>query len=307
MIIIDDYLLNPEQRLYWGYLVAALSIAILYYVVSPKPNSIQLKTVFGKAKAYWFHPSATLDYRYFIAVWLIKVYLLLPLLLSAESVALYVNLALQKLHSPLHLALPNWLITLLYTTSLFLTSEFTRYWLHRWLHTVPWLWQFHKVHHSAEILTPLTFYRVHPFENFLFGLRYALTVGIVTGIFLWGVGSGLTIYTIGGANIFIWLMAMLGGNLRHSHIYLRYPKALERWFISPAQHQLHHTYQFAARNYGGYLSIFDRLFNTLQTSENIQQPTQFGFPEKMAKPYRGLIGLLKQPFIDCWQLWKKTK
>lgn len=305
MILIDDYLFNPEQRLYWGYLVAALGIAMLYYWVMPRPQTVRVKTLAGQIKAYWFHPSATLDYRYFLAVWLIKVYLLLPLILSAETVALYVNLILQKIHSPLHLALSKWFITLLYTTTLFIASEFTRYWLHRWLHTVPWLWQFHKVHHSAEVLNPLTFYRVHPMENFLFGLRYALTTGIVTGIFLWAFGAGLSIYTIGGANGFIWLMAMLGGNLRHSHIYLRYPQRVERWFISPAQHQLHHTYQFAGRNYGGYLSIFDRIFGTLQTSENIQQPTQFGFPEKMAKHYRSLLDLFKQPFIDCWKLWRK--
>lgn len=299
MSLMEDYLLNPQQRLYWGYLLSAFCIAILYYVT--KLNKASLNEI----KAYWFHPSALLDYGYFIVVGLVKLHIILPLLWSAKTVALYVNLVLLKLAAPLHLNASNLTIALCYTTALFVVSEFSRYWLHRWFHTIPWLWQFHKVHHSAEVLNPVTFYRVHPFENFLFGLRYSLSAGIVTGVFLWLFGTGMNIYMIGGANIFIWLFSMIGGNLRHSHIYLRYPKVLEKWFMSPAQHQLHHTYDYASFNYGGYLGIFDRLFGTLQTSENISKPYQFGFPEKMARYYRSVWHLFKQPFSDCWQLWRK--
>ncbi|MBE2895909.1 sterol desaturase family protein [Pasteurellaceae bacterium HPA106] len=306
MPLIDDYLFNPQQRLYWGYLASALAIALLYMLFQPRRQTTTVRSCLGEIKTYWLHPSALLDYRYFVAVWLVKVYLLLPLILSAKTVALYTNLVLLKLHAPLHLSWSPWLTTLCYTTALFVASEFTRYWLHRWLHTVPWLWQFHKVHHSAPVLNPITFYRVHPMENLLFGLRYALTAGVVTGVFLWAFGAGINVYMIGGANGFIWLMAMLGGNLRHSHIYLRYPKWLEHWLISPAQHQLHHTYEYAARNFGGYLSVFDRTFGTLQTSEHINTPPPFGFPEKMAKHYRTLFDLFKQPFVDCWMLWRKN-
>ncbi|MBE2894986.1 sterol desaturase family protein [Spirabiliibacterium falconis] len=306
MPLLDDYLFNPQQRLYWGYLASAFAIALLYVLCQPRRQATSIRTHLGDAKAYWLHPSALLDYRYFIAVWLVKVYLLLPLILSAKTVALYTNLILLKIHVPLHLMWASWLVTLCYTTALFVASEFSRYWLHRWLHTVPWLWQFHKVHHSAPVLNPITFYRVHPLENVLFGLRYALVAGGVTGVFLWAFGAGIDMYMIGGANIFIWLMAMLGGNLRHSHIYLRYPKWLERWFISPAQHQLHHTYAYAGRNFGGYLSVFDRTFGTLQTSEHIDSPPPFGFPEKMATHYRTLLDLFKQPFVDCWMLWSKN-
>ncbi|QLB13400.1 sterol desaturase/sphingolipid hydroxylase (fatty acid hydroxylase superfamily) [Bisgaardia hudsonensis] len=305
MHIFDDYLLNPEQRIYWLYLLSAFGISLVYYWVQPKPKVTHINTIYGELKAYWLHPSALLDYRYFIAVWLIKLYILLPLLLSAKTVTLYVNLLLLKIHTPLHLQFSALTISLLYTITLFISSEFSRYWLHRWLHTVPLLWQFHKVHHSAEILTPLTFYRVHPVENFLFGLRYAFTAGIVTGLFLWLFGSGLSLYMIGGTNAFIWGMSLIGSNLRHSHIYLRYPKFLERWFISPAQHQLHHTYKYCSKNYGGYLGIFDRLFGTLQLSENINKPTQYGFPKKLAKRYSGLTNLLIRPFIDCKTLWKR--
>src|ERR1039458_8498353 len=35
-------------------------------------------------------------------------------------------------------------------------------------HAIPALWEFHKVHHSAEVLTPLTEMRTHPVEIIAF-------------------------------------------------------------------------------------------------------------------------------------------
>ena len=52
--------------------------------------------------------------------------------------------------------------------------------------------------------------------------------------------------------------------LRHSHVPLRYG-ALEKWLLSPAQHQLHHSVEVQDwdRNYGLLTSIWDRLFSTI--------------------------------------------
>ena len=48
------------------------------------------------------------------------------------------------------------------TVLLFLGYELG-YWFNHWLsHKVPFLWEFHKVHHTAEVLTPITNFRVHP-------------------------------------------------------------------------------------------------------------------------------------------------
>ena len=39
-------------------------------------------------------------------------------------------------------------------------------WFTHWLfHVVPELWEFHKVHHSAEVMTPITAARMHPVEE----------------------------------------------------------------------------------------------------------------------------------------------
>ena len=39
---------------------------------------------------------------------------------------------------------------------------FMNYWIHRFEHWVPELWQLHKIHHSATEMTTLTTYRDHP-------------------------------------------------------------------------------------------------------------------------------------------------
>src|SRR5262249_22699474 len=57
------------------------------------------------------------------------------------------------------------------------------YWFAHWLmHRIPVLWEFHKVHHSAEVLTPLTEWRQHPIELLLFPLCTGTTIGVLYGL-----------------------------------------------------------------------------------------------------------------------------
>ncbi len=306
MDIIQNYFLNPNQRVYWLYLVSTLCLITIYGVfVYFASGQIIIKK--SKLTTYWFHPSAILDYLYFILNTLIKVFLLAPLLLSAKTIALWIWQGLSYLKPDMMYSIdvPDTVIIAIYSLSLFVVSDFTRYWLHRFLHTIPILWAFHKVHHSCEVLNPISFYRIHPVENLLFGIRYSLSTGLVTGVCLWLFGAKLGVWTILGCNAFIFIFLLLGANLRHSHIYLYYPKFIERFFISPAQHQLHHTARFANKNYGGYLGIWDFIFGSWQSAADIEKPKRFGFSKTMAKPYQTLGGLLFQPFIDILHIRKK--
>jgi len=58
---------------------------------------------------------------------------------------------------------------------------------------------------------------------------------------------------------------LFGYNLRHSHIWLSYGPRWSRWFISPAQHQIHHSRkpEHIDRNMGFMFAVWDRLFGTL--------------------------------------------
>ena len=46
-----------------------------------------------------------------------------------------------------------------------LLAEVLQYWAHRATHSVPWLWRFHKVHHSIQEMDWLAAARLHPVDQ----------------------------------------------------------------------------------------------------------------------------------------------
>lgn len=291
-LYIFEYFINPDKRTFWIYLISSFAIAIIYLSYNKKLYKINL------SKKLWLHPSAKLDYYYFVISYLIKIFMIYPIVISAKAVALYV-----KKYLFLHFGymiienIPYETILIFYTLALFIVSDFTRYWIHRLMHTIPFLWEFHKVHHSAKVLTPLTFYRVHPVENILFGFRYSISIGIVTGVFLYFFGAKISIYEVIGANIFVFIFSLFGSNLRHSHIPLGYFNILEYFFISPKQHQIHHSKKFFNKNYGGYLAIWDMLFGSLKLSSSVKT-MKFGIKKEQMKNYDSIGKILFFPFSN---------
>ena len=279
-----SYFLSPNQRIFWIYILSSLLIATVYLHFNPEEKRINM------SKALWLHKSATLDYRYFIISFFIKVWFVIPLLIGTNEVMFFT----QKLLSDTfgfysYHGLSYTEVMVLFTMTLFVVSDFTRYWLHRFMHTIPLLWRFHKVHHSAEVLTPITFYRVHPVENILFGFRFSITIGVVSGIFLYFFGGLLSFMNIWGINIIVFIFNIIGANLRHSHIKLNYFKWIENIFISPFQHQIHHSTTLYNYNFGGYLAIWDLWFGTLKHSSDVKS-IQFGLNGK--NQFKSILDLL---------------
>ena len=262
-------LFSSSKRIYWQYLLSSLFIVLIYLLTLEKKVAKKEMKINLSSKL-WLHKSAVLDYQYFIVSFFIKVLLILPFVFSVQEVTIFVYESLLDYFGYIKVTLFSYSqVIILFTITLFVVSDFTRYWLHRFFHTIPFLWKFHKVHHSAKVLTPITFYRVHPIENLLFGFRYAFSIGLVTGIFSYFFGAMIGIYEVLGTNIFLYIFSLMGSNLRHSHIKVSYPKIIENICISPFQHQLHHSSKYYNKNFGGYLSIWDNIFGTLQTSKDI--------------------------------------
>lgn len=285
-----EYLINPDKRTYWVYILSSIIIAIIYLYFNKKQTKINLSS------KLWLHPSAKLDYYYFVLSYFIKILMIFPIVISAKTVAFNINKYLYFEYGFNQIQSISYESTIiLYTITLFIVSDFTRYWLHRLLHTIPFLWEFHKVHHSAKVLNPLTFYRVHPVENILFGFRYSLSIGLVTGIFIYFFGSKVGLIEILGANVFIFIFSSLGANLRHSHIPLAYFKFLEKIFISPKQHQIHHSRKHFDKNYGGYLAIWDNIFGTLTLSCEVKT-LKFGLKQEQMKDYNSIVKMIIIPF-----------
>lgn len=297
--LVFEYLVNPNKRIFWVYIISSILITFIYFIYTKKSNRVILSS------KLWLHPSAKLDYSYFFLGYFINVFLLIPFILSAKSVAYSISKFLYLNFGMVEQNIFSYQQTLfLYTLCLFVCSDFTRYVLHRLLHEVKFLWEFHKVHHSAKVLNPLTFYRVHPVENILFGLRYSLSVGFVTGIFVYFFGALIDIYMIFGANAFVVIFSILGSNLRHSHIPISYGKYLEKIFISPKQHQIHHSKKHFNKNYGGYLAIWDYMFGSLQLSKDVKI-LKFGLKKEQMKEYTTVFSLLIFPFKSL--INKETK
>ncbi|MDQ7085664.1 MAG: sterol desaturase family protein [Sulfurovum sp.] len=289
-----EALFASHKRLYWHFVLSSIVIAGIYLYWHPKERKIQ------GSKKLWLHPSAVLDYQYFVLSFFIKTWLIFPWLVAINTVILFSYEMLESLFGFVRVTyFSKAEVMLMFTFSLFVVSDFTRYWLHRWLHT-GWLWEFHKVHHSAKVLTPLTFYRVHPIENILFGLRYALSVGVVTGVFVYLFAGYVGLIEIMGANAFLYVFTLMGSNLRHSHIKLGYPKRLESLFISPYQHQLHHQVRYTHRNFGGYLAVWDTLFGTVEYSKEAKEAPKSAIGVETTN-FTTLSALLIHPFISIYQ------
>ena len=100
------------------------------------------------------------------------------------------------------------------TVMLFLAYELG-YWLDHWLkHRVPFLWEFHKVHHSAEVLTPLTNFRIHPIDMLVFANILALSTAIANGFGHYLFGDTTYQYALGDTNIILVLFI-------HAYVHLR--------------------------------------------------------------------------------------
>ena len=94
-----------------------------------------------------------------------------------------------------------------------------------------------------------------------------------------GSSAEVSDFTLLGVPALGFVFNMTTGNLRHSHVWLRFPPMIERWLISPAQHQLHHSLdeEHYGSNYGTWLAIWDRMVGSLVVSTEVA-PLRYGIP-----------------------------
>jgi sterol desaturase/sphingolipid hydroxylase (fatty acid hydroxylase superfamily) len=287
--------LDSGQRMYWAYLLSALSIALVVLAVRHWRSTRKLSPLAALRELFspriWWHPSARLDYMLFALNPLMRALLAVGGL-SMVPIALAVSEIMDDGWGAASLHLTDWQVAALFTLALFVADDFTRYWLHRLLHRVRALWALHRLHHSAEVLTPITVYRMHPLESALYSLRMVATQGIVVGVFFYLFGMRLSAWEVAGANVFTYAFNMAGSNLRHSHVWLSFGPVLERLVISPAQHQIHHSdrREHYDRNFGSFLAVWDWLFGTLTLARG-QVVTGFG------------LGYTSNPFTGLARAW----
>lgn len=273
------FFFDAGKRVYWLYLLSALVIASVVVTVQAGRFDLksQLSSLFNPK--YWFAKSSLYDVYLMLLNNALRVLLLVPLFGSHLALTIYVGSFLQDSFGDAPAIEINWFaIALLFSLTFFLVEDLSRFLLHYCMHKYRFLWRFHKTHHSATVLTPLTLFRVHPVEHILYFVRGLLVFGIISGVFIWMFSGKLTALQVLGVDMFGFLFNFFAANLRHSHIWLSFGK-FERFLVSPAQHQLHHSVEHNFANLGSILSVWDGIMGTRLLAQN-KQKIHFGLKVK---------------------------
>jgi sterol desaturase/sphingolipid hydroxylase (fatty acid hydroxylase superfamily) len=172
-------------------------------------------------------------------------------------------------------SLPEFISRSVITVALFLAYELG-YWLNHYLsHRVPILWEFHRVHHTATVLTPLTNFRVHPVYTWIFANILAGCAAIANGLAGYAFGKTTYQYALSDTNIILVLFIHTYVHLQHSQLWISFPGLWGYLFMSPAHHQVHHSTNpdHYNKNLGSCLAVWDWMFGTLYVP---------GAPEKLS-------------------------
>lgn len=292
---------SANERVYWLYLLTAATMTFCLRIIH-STNSKSLFNPITFPKHIVFHASALNDYVYFYANVLLQKTFLIAWL---SSVNLVVS---NKVQAWLLHTMPSWegvlaknnpLTNIAFTVFLVLAADFAVFLSHYFSHKLPLLWEFHKVHHSAQVLTPMTVYRMHPVDDLLNSSLGGFISGTALALALFLSAGKMNIYNIAGSNLIYIVFYLLGYNLRHSHVWLSYGKFWSKIFISPAQHQIHHSEKPAHfdKNFGLLFAFWDNWFNTLYVPKSKETIT-FGLGEVENKKFATFWSLYLMPFLS---------
>lgn len=174
---------------------------------------------------------------------------------------------------------PHWAQLL----ALFILRDFIQWNIHRLLHRVPWMWQFHKVHHSVRQMGFAAHLRFHFMENIFYRTLEYIPLAMI--------GFGISDFLL------VHLFAIAIGHLNHANVYL--PLGPLRYvFNNPQMHIWHHAKEWPVGsygvNYGLSLSIWDYLFGTAWMPRD-GRDIELGFPDVETYP-KGFWGQVRKPF-----------
>lgn len=136
--------------------------------------------------------------------------------------------------------------------TLFIIRDFVQWWIHRLLHRVPFLWEFHKVHHSVKEMGFAAHLRFHWMETVVYRTLEYLPLAMI--------GFGIDDFFI------VHLFTLAVGHFNHSNFRINLGP-LKYIFNNPQMHIWHHAKSWPdgkryGINFGLTLSLWDYLFKT---------------------------------------------
>jgi sterol desaturase/sphingolipid hydroxylase (fatty acid hydroxylase superfamily) len=280
-------------------LFSALCIALAFLLVRRPPERSRVPySVMGRALfPRWLRrASFRTDVGFFFLNVLVTSVAFGWAMVNSQSISAAVSAALTDRFGVLPgIGLNELTSKLIATMCLFLAYELG-YWVDHFLsHRIPVLWDFHKVHHTAEVLTPLTNFRVHPVDTVVFANILGIFLGVTGGVLSF-LQLG-TAFEIGGTNLILVAFYFVTVHLQHSHVWIPTTGWLGHVILSPAHHQIHHSDNptHFDKNFGSCLSIWDWMFGTLHMPERRRERLTFGVATR-APEYHTVIGSLFSPF-----------
>jgi sterol desaturase/sphingolipid hydroxylase (fatty acid hydroxylase superfamily) len=166
------------------------------------------------------------------------------------------------------------------------SDDLTQYWYHRLHHEIPWLWRFHRTHHSASYMGMAMASRQNLIYTFFFSQTYLTAILVFVGL--------------GPAAVAVRTVKSIITTTAHSSIpwdkpfYLYRILApiawiLERLISTPATHHAHHAATtddgvgFYKGNFGNMFFLWDVLFGTAHISR--QYPSIYGISHYEGDPW----------------------
>ena len=155
-------------------------------------------------------------------------------------------------------------------------ADFLQWCVHNLLHRVPWLWAFHKVHHSITTMDWIGNWRFHWMEILVYKSLQWLPLA-------WLGASGET-------GLAVAVVSTLWGDFNHSNLNAGLGP-LGYVFNNPRMHLWHHdvsTEGGVAKNFGIVLSLWDFVFRTAYWPRE-RSPESLGYPgmEEMPESFAG--------------------
>jgi sterol desaturase/sphingolipid hydroxylase (fatty acid hydroxylase superfamily) len=303
--------LHPSNRIFFLYLATSLLAAFLVWRAARRRGDGERSFLrFLFPRAVWQHPSAWLDLRYFFFHMLVGHFLLLGLSAWAAALAFGAVTGDFSIQSQLRrsgsFSATDFAIAMGYMLVAFAVIDFVNWGVHYLQHKVPLLWQFHKVHHSAEVMHPISNFREHPVDNFAYYLITGLSYGALSGIAVNVVGYLPSLPSLLGVPLLMLAFNLLAYNLRHSHIWLRWPGRWSMILPSPAHHHVHHSCHpdHIDKNFAFMFPVWDVIFGTYTLPED-NRDVKFGIGEGKADELQSCLQLYLIPFRDAWRVIRR--
>ncbi len=176
---------------------------------------------------------------------------------------------------------PSWTKTALG----FLLYDLYMYLIHRVNHAVPFLWRFHRVHHTDDQVDVTTALRFHFGEQLITAFVFRLGIVPLLGLTL----EQMLFYEIFSKPLILF---------HHSNIALPEPidRILRALVVSPNMHRVHHSKWLPETNsnYASFFSFWDRLGRSFRWHED-PKTIDYGLPEFTASAWQTIPGMLKTP------------